>query len=131
MRVMLDSNVILSALLFPGETMKELMFKVTTKYNLVLSSYIIGEIIEVSQRKFPDKVTIIEDLLNQLTYEIVSTPEQPDLGLFEIRDAKDYPALYSAITEQVEVFVTGDKDFDDVKVEQPEILTPAEFTKKY
>jgi len=128
---MLDSNVILSALLFLGETMKELMFKVTTKYKLVLSTYIINEIIDVSHRKFSDKVTVIEDLLNQLTYELVSTPEQLDSGLFEIRDVKDYPTLYSAITEQVDVFVTGDKDFADVKIEKPEMLTPAEFVGKY
>ena len=44
-------------------------------------------------------------------------------NLFEIRDAKDYPTLYSAIIEQVDVFITGDKDFEDVKVEKPEILT--------
>jgi len=128
---MLDSNVLLSALLFPGETMNKLMSKVTTEYNLVLSSYIIDEIIDVIHRKFPTKVTVIEDLLNQLMYEFVHTPEEPESNLFEIRDVKDYPTLYSAIIEQVDVFVTGDKDFEDVEVKKPEILTPAEFAEKY
>ena len=131
MRVMLDSNVLLSALLFPGETMNKLMSKVTTEYNLVLSSYIIDEIINVVHRKFPGKTIIIRDLLNQLTYEFVHTPDEPESKLFEIRDVKDYPTLYSAIIEQVDVFVTGDKDFEDVEIEKPEILTPAEFVKKY
>ena len=131
MRVMLDSNVLLSALLFPGETMNKLMSKVTTEYNLVQSSYIIDEIIEVTHRKFPTKVTVVQDLLNQLTYEFVHTPEKPESNLFEIRDVKDYPTLYSAIIEHVDVFVTGDKDFEDVEVSKPEILTPAEFVEKY
>ena len=131
MRVMLDSNVILSALLFPGETMKELMSKITSKYWFVLSSYIIGEIYDVARRKFPDKVTILKDLLNQLTYELVSTPDKIDSNLFEIRDMKDYPTLYSAIVGKVDVFVTGDKDFDNVEVDKPEIVTPAEFVDKY
>jgi len=128
---MLDSNVLLSALLFPGETMNKLMSKVTTEYNLVLSSYIIDEINGVIHRKFPTMVTVIDNLLNQFTYEFVHTPKKPESNLFEIRDVKDYPALYSAIIEQVDVFVSGDKDFEDVEVEKPEILTPAEFVKKY
>jgi len=62
---MLDSNVLLSALLFPGETISKLMVKVTSECSLVLSSYIIDEV------------------------------------------------------------------FDDVIVEKPEIITPAEFVEKY
>ena len=35
--------------------------------------------------------------------------------------------LYTAIMEDVDVLVTGDKDFSDIDVERPEIMTPAEF----
>ena len=35
------------------------------------------------------------------------------------------------IIEDVDVLVTGDKDFSDVEIEKPEILTPAQFLKKY
>lgn len=131
MRVMLDSNVLFSALLFPGETMNKLMQKVTTEHQLVLSSYIVNELLDVTRRKFSSKVTVIDTLLSQLPYELVYTPELQKPDLFEIRDVKDYPILYSAITEGVDVFVTGDKDFDDVVVEKPEIITPAGFVEKY
>ena len=131
MRVMLDSNVLLSALLFPGETINKLMHKVTSEHQLVLSSYIVNELLDVTRRKFPDKLTVIDTLLSQLPYELVYTPEQPEPGLFEIRDMKDYATLYSAITESVDVFVTGDKDFDEVDVDKPEIITPAAFIEKY
>ena len=40
MRIMLDTNVLVSALLFPGQKMNALMEKVTTDHQLVLSSYI-------------------------------------------------------------------------------------------
>jgi len=131
MRVMLDSNVLFSALLFPGETMNKLMQMVTTEHQLVLSSYIVNELLDVTRRKFSSKVTVIDTLLSQLPYELVYTPELQKPDLFEIRDVKDYPILYSAITEGVDVFVTGDKDFDDVVVEKPEIITPAGFVEKY
>lgn len=35
--------------------------------------------------------------------------------------------LYTAIIEDVDILVTGDKDFSDIDVERPEIMTPAEF----
>lgn len=44
---------------------------------------------------------------------------------------KDYPILYTAILDNVDVLVTGDGDFNDVKVEKPEILKPSEFLEKY
>jgi len=128
---MLDTNVLLSALLFPGDTMSKLMHKITTEHQLVLSSYIVNELLDVTRRKFPDKVTAVDTLLSQLPYELVYTPEQLNLEVFEIRDVKDYPTLYSAITESVDAFVTGDKDFDDVDVEEPEIITPVGFVEKY
>jgi predicted nucleic acid-binding protein len=46
-------------------------------------------------------------------------------------DADDYPVLYSAIVEDVDLFVTGDNDFANVEIEKPESITPAEFLEKY
>jgi predicted nucleic acid-binding protein len=70
---MLDTNVLVSALLFPGQKMNALMEKVTTGHQLVLSSYIVDELFDVTQRKFPDKVETVDTLLSQLPYELVYT----------------------------------------------------------
>ena len=131
MRIMLDTNVLVSALLFPGQKMNALMEKVTTDHQLVLSSYIVDELFDVTQHKFPDKVETVDTLLSQLPYELVYTPKQLKPNLFEIRDIKDYPILYSAITDDVDVFITGDDDFRDIDVEKPEVVTPAGFLDKY
>jgi predicted nucleic acid-binding protein len=48
-----------------------------------------------------------------------------------ILDKKDLPVLISAITEDVDILITGDKDFSEVEIEKPEILTPAQFLEKY
>ena len=131
MRIMLDTNVLLSALLFPGESINALMYKVTSEHQLVLSTYIVWELLDVTRRKFPTKEEAVDTLLSQLPYELVYTPELPEQGLFDIRDIKDYPVLYSAITEGVDILITGDKDYDDVDIEKPEIIKPADFLKKY
>ena len=106
MRVMIDTNVLVSALLFPGQTIDSMMKKVTSEHNLVKSLYVIDELSEVTERKFPSKTGAVDTLLSQLPYELVYTPKQPAPDLFEIRDEKDYPILYSAIAEDVDVFIT-------------------------
>ncbi len=52
-------------------------------------------------------------------------------NLFEIRDKNDYPVLYTAIVENIDIFITGDKDFLDINVEMPEIMTPADFIERF
>ena len=39
----------------------------------------------------------------------------------------DTNILLSAITEDVDIFITGDKDFENLNLDTPEILTPAQF----
>lgn len=101
------------------------------EHQLVLSSYIVDELKYVVRRKFPNKIGSVDTLLAKMNYEYVYTPDIVDDTLFEIRDVKDYPVLYTAILEGVDIFVTGDRDFSDVDVENPKILTPAEFVERY
>jgi len=131
MRVMLDTNVLISAIVFPNERMDSLIFKAALDHQLVLSSYIIDELIDVTKRKFPKKIKDVDLFLTRLPYELVYTPREQDNNFFDIRDADDYPVLYSAIIEDVDLFVTGDNDFGDIEIEKPEIVTPSEFLEKY
>jgi len=85
---MVDTNVLISALLFPGERMNTLFYKITTEHQLVLSSYVVDELMAVTHRKFKSKVKEVDTLLSQLSYVLVYTPEHPKPGLFEIRDEK-------------------------------------------
>jgi predicted nucleic acid-binding protein len=39
--------------------------------------------------------------------------------------------LYTAILENVDILITGDKDFTDIDIEKPEIMTPAEFMERF
>ncbi|MBR1741135.1 MAG: putative toxin-antitoxin system toxin component, PIN family [Lachnospiraceae bacterium] len=130
MRIMLDTNILISVLLFPSERMNQMMDYIFKNHELVLSSYVVEELKDVVNRKFPKKARVVDTLLAKMSYEYVYTPETIDESLFLIRDMKDYPVLYMAILEDVDVLITGDKDFEDVDVERPEIMTPGEFLKK-
>ncbi len=131
MRVMLDTNVLLSAVLFPGERMDRMMQCIFEEHRLVLSSFVVDELNYVVRRKFPGKLKTVDGLLSAMGFELVYTPREMKQGLFDIRDTKDYPVLYTAIQEDVDILITGDKDFASVNVERPEILTPAQFMARY
>ena len=106
---MLDTNVLISALLFPGSKMDTLMNCIFTRHQLVLSSYVVEELKNVVKRKFPNKEHVINKLLVAMSYEFVYTP----------------------IIEDVDILITGDKDFNDIDIEKPEIMTPTEFIEFY
>lgn len=131
MRVMLDTNVLLSALLFPSKQMDRILTEVSMYHTLVLASVVIYELHEVIRRKFPAKEGVIDSLLAKMSYELVYTPHNIAPDRFLIRDKKDYPILYTAIVEGIDIFVTGDKDFMDLQIEKPEIITPSKFAEKY
>ena len=48
MRVMIDTNILVSALLFPSQQMNALMYKIMMEYQLVLSSYVIDELLDIT-----------------------------------------------------------------------------------
>lgn len=128
---MFDTNVLISMVLFPGKQFERILDYVTKNHKLVLSSFVIEELFAVVERKFPEGRKTIDSFLTDLTYDLVYTPYNMPDGLFKIRDVNDYPVLYTAVIENVDVLITGDKDFLEVDIDAPEILTPAEFFAKY
>lgn len=131
MRIMIDTNILVSTILFSSTQMNELIRVITEKHKLILSSFVIEELMGVVKRKFKNKEEAVDRFLSKFPYEMVYTPKETVQGLFKIRDEKDYPVLYTAIIEDVDILITGDKDFADIDIEKPEILTPIQFLEKY
>lgn len=131
MRVMLDTNILISMIIFPGQMFLQMLETITKHHKLVLSSYVLDELSDVVARKFPKRENAIKKFLTAIPYEIFVTPQDMDMSVFEIRDAKDYPVLYSAIAAKADVLITGDKDILTVEMEHPDILTAREFVARY
>jgi predicted nucleic acid-binding protein len=106
--------------------------RLTENHQIVICDYVIEELRLVTERKFPQKRACLEHFFMELPFELVYTPKVLDLDEFpEVRDAKDSPILATAILEEIDVFLTGDKDFLVLDVEIPEIMSMAEFLEKY
>ena len=132
MRVMLDTNIFISMIFFPSAQTRELARRLTDNHQIVVCDYVIEELRLVTDRKFPKKKRYIDQFFLELPFELVYTPKTLNLSEFpEMRDMKDSPTLATAIMEEVDVFVTGDRDFLVLDVEVPEIVTMTEFLRQY
>ena len=86
---------------------------------------------DLVKAKFNVKVEELDKFLNKFPFDLVYSPTTIENKLFEIRDVDDYIILHTAIIEDVDIFITGDKDFFDIDIDKPEIMTTTEFLEKY
>ena len=131
MRVMLDTNILISAFVFKSKKMNELIYKLSTEHEIVICSYTIEELKELIDTKFKVTQKDLDEFLKDFPFILVYSPTTVENKLFEIRDKNDYIILHTAIIEDVDVFITGDKDFNDIDIDKPEIMNATEFLEKY
>ena len=129
MKVLLDSNIIISALLYRGKSIIHFLDVASLEHELVISSTIIDEVKDVLGRKDKHVLAILDKFFN--LYRFIKVDVSIDNTLeIDIRDPQDRHVVISALASGADVLVTGDKDFFDKKY-AIEILTPSEFLSKY
>ena len=131
MKVMLDTNILVSAFVFKNKKMNELIYKLSTEHEIVICSYTIEELKELIDTKFKVTQKDLDEFLKDFPFILVYSPTTVGNKLFEIRDKDDYIILHTAIIEDVDVFITDDKDFSDIDIDKPEIMNTTEFLEKY
>lgn len=128
MRVFVDTNIVISSILFPNGKVASVFSHLLDKHTVIISSYTKAECIEVFQKKFPQKMNLIDVFFAGISFEEFKTPEKIDEEKYpKIRDIKDLPVLVSAILSDSDILLTGDKDFEDIKIDKPLIFTPAKY----
>jgi predicted nucleic acid-binding protein len=117
-------------MLSPEGRVSSVIKAIVQKHALCVPSFCLWELEEVVRRKWPHKLVQIDAFLQRIPYEIVRTPDiLPETPY--IRDDDDRPIIATAIFSEADVLLTGDKDFEDVVIERPKIMTPAQFATKY
>lgn len=132
MKVMIDTNVLISAALNPsGLASKSLYKALVLPFQPVVCDYIIDEMHKKFQEKFPNEIIQLEAFLYGMlqTIEIVKTPTKISSKEKFIRDIKDRPIIRAAISDNVDYLLTGDKDFLESSIKKPIIINPTNFIK--
>ena len=132
MRIMLDTNILISMIFFPSAITRDFARKVGFGNRIVLCDYVVEELRTVVERKFPTRKKLLEQFFFELPFELIHTPKELNTEEFpHVRDSKDFPILATAMMENIDILVTGDKDLRVIEVEYPEIMTMGEFIEKY
>ena len=127
-RVLLDTNILISALGFGGLPRKTFTLAVEKKIRAVTSPTLLAELKEVVSKKFPKlspNLAAIEKIIKK-SFIIV----QPKTTINVLKDIDDNRVLEAALEAKVKFIVTGDKEllglkeFKDIK-----IVSPTEFLK--
>ncbi len=128
MKVVLDTNVFISAILTPGNPRKILEFaRKDTSLTLFISEFILWEIERILKRKIGMEDFQILTILDSIRDIAVFVSPNIVLSVIE-RDDSDNRILECAIEAKAEYIVSGDdhllslKEYNGIK-----ILTPSQF----
>lgn len=128
LRVVLDSNIFISGIIFGGNPRKIINLIFEGKLKLCISSEILVEIKEVLER---NKFGFSPDVTQHIIYEIESisefiTPKKKHSIIK--RDPDDNIIIDCAIEAQAEYIITGDNDLLDLKeYKNIKIINASEF----
>lgn len=132
MQIVLDTNVLVSGLLYPFSASGEIIRLIARgDLRLCYDSRIISEYKDVLLRpKFGFNPNDANDLLNQIESEGFSISSRPLAK--NLPDPDDEPFLEVAITGKAHCLVTGNMKHYPIHLRQGmPIVSPAEFLKRY
>lgn len=130
MRVLIDTNVLISAALNANGVPFQAYIKAVLYPNDgLICEQNVEEMKRIFNKKFPERLAALDKFLSTalLTLELVPIPTDENASESQIRDANDRPILRAAIEAGADILLTGDKDFLESGLENPRIMTPAEF----
>ncbi|MFP3273877.1 MAG: putative toxin-antitoxin system toxin component, PIN family [Paraburkholderia sp.] len=131
LRVVLDTNVLVSGLAYPGSVPGRIVAAWRQGgLEVALSHYILDEMVRVLPRLPKVQMTPVEirDLADSFMFlaDIVEPEAKQDVAL---RDPADQPVL-TLIAAKAQYLVTGDKDLLALS-DRYAIITPAEFWQRH
>lgn len=111
-------------MVFPRSKPAQALLYIVDNHEIVLCDRNIVELRDILKRKAPKFLPDAEVLLAEMSYELIPAVDHAEKL---IRDAKDQPILNAAIMSDVDIILTGDKDFLSLEMEHPKCMTVAQF----
>ncbi|MFN6144254.1 MAG: putative toxin-antitoxin system toxin component, PIN family [Pseudanabaena sp.] len=122
-RIVLDSNVILSAALFKGSTPRQALDKASITGQILMSNEIIEELTDIFNRPKFDRYSS-KQLRNEFLNDFLAIVENVQIveKIAACRDRKDDKFLELAVNGKANYIITGDQDllvlnpFQDIEI---------------
>lgn len=139
MKVLLDSNILFSGLGFKGPENRVIWLAILGKIKLVISDYILAEVKKIIELRFTGvrKKRAIELLNRLIASETIEIKRKEDYisNLGEAKkliNERDSPILACAMLGDIDVLITGDKDFHTKNAKKrARIMKTREFLQQF
>lgn len=139
MRIVIDTNIWISAVVTEGRISEWLENVCNSENIIILSKSLLDEIRTTLQNNNRNRIKKkkrrcfteehlkkFEKLLSNAKIEIIESKPINGLDIY-IRDENDIHVIETAINGKADFLISGDKDFEDVKTTFFKILKPSEF----
>lgn len=126
LKVILDTNVIISAIIFFGKPRQILNLTLEKQVTGITSKILLAELSEILSKKFPDyfEISSLFETSIKEVFEIVSPTEKISI----CRDADDNRVLEVSVEGDCDFIISGDKDLLILKsYKKIKILSASEF----
>lgn len=133
MKVFLDTNILISAMLFKNSLVYSAYEKAVKNCECYISNQTVEEIKVVFNKKFPDKIDMIDVFITMTlkTVKLVDDVENSYPLEKTIRDSKDIYIYRNAKFLKCDAILSGDKDFLENKQLDIEIISPRDYLYNY
>jgi predicted nucleic acid-binding protein len=78
-----------------------------------------------------NRIEYLNEFVRDLNYELINIKIMDYKKYPQIRDRDDIQLLAAAIETEADIFVTGDKDFDEIVITKPKIMKPRNYIEEY
>lgn len=111
-RVLVDTNVLVSGLIWNGNESRLLEMAIAGNIHLLVPEFVLGEAQRVLASKFPGHEQLLDQIIDLLDHEILGSPSTEKLESAKqvLRDPYDAEVLASIVESKPDYAVTGDKD---------------------
>lgn len=115
LRIVLDTNIMISAIIRNGKPRKLLEFGINGKYRILMSREILDEFSEVLQRpKFKTTLDEVVSIVSALVESSENVPIKSNLQVI-VSDPDDDIIINTAHDGKADYIVSGDPDLKDLK----------------
>lgn len=126
MRILLDTHVIISALLFGGKPRMILSFVIGRQHTAITSTVLLSELADVLRKKFGYSHSAVTAVDTQIRKQC--TIVSPHQTLTVMSDVPDNRVLEAAMEGECDCIITGDADLLRLgSYREIRIMTPDEF----
>jgi len=128
MKIFFDTNVVFSAIITSDGICSQVLEKGLKEHSVIVSAEVLSELRTILKRKTNLTQKDIKEIITAYS-EVWFLTKKRKKHTIVIRDPDDQAILESALGEEVEILITGDKDLLEIRDEVKElmIVSPKEF----